>query len=99
MRYQILKFWQKKHEIIALIVRDRLEEHPPVMGFSSLMDPENGVTLEGDFNEKSVKNYAVKVHAHDKALYENLRNSGVRFTKIYTDDVASVSLKRVFERR
>ena len=94
-----LKVLAKKHEIIALIVRDRLEEHPPVMGFSSLMDPENGVTLEGDFNEKSVKNYAVKVHAHDKALYENLRNSGVRFTKIYTDDVASVSLKRVFERR
>ena len=94
-----LRVLAKKHEVIALIVRDRLEEHPPVMGFSSLMDPESGAVLEGDFNEKSVKNYAVKVHAHDKVLYENFRNCGIRFTKVYTDDVASVSLKRVFERR
>jgi uncharacterized protein (DUF58 family) len=93
------KVLAKKHELIVLIVRDRFEEHPPVMGFSSLMDPESGGTLEGDFNEKSVKSYAAKVHEHDKALYENLRNSGIRFAKIYTDDVASVSLKRVFERR
>ena len=94
-----LKLLAKKHEVIALIVRDRFEEHPPAMGFSSLMDPESGGTLEGDFNEKSVKDYAAKVHEHDKALVENFRNSGIRFTKIYTDDIASVSLKRVFERR
>lgn len=94
-----LRVLAKKHEVIAIIVRDRLEEHPPVMGFSSLMDPENSTTLEGDFNEKSVKHYAAKVHAHDKSLYESLRNAGIRFTKVYTDDVASVSLKRVFERR
>jgi uncharacterized protein (DUF58 family) len=94
-----LKLLAKKHEVVALIVRDRAEEHPPVMGFSSLMDPENGLSLEGDFNEKSVNAYATRVHAHDRILYETLRNSGVRFAKIYTDDVASVSLKRVFERR
>ena len=35
----------KKHEVIAVIVRDRLEENPPEMGFSSLLDPENGTTL------------------------------------------------------
>ncbi len=93
------KVLAKKHEVIALIVRDRLEENPPVMGFSSLMDPESGGTLEGDFSQTSVRAYAKKVHLHDNALYENLRNSGIRFAKIYTDDVASVSLKRVFERR
>ena len=94
-----IKVLSKKHEVIALIVRDRLEENPPAMGFSSLMDPESGGVLEGDFNDKSVKEYAKKVHIHDKELYENFRKSGVRFTKIYTDDAASVSLRRVFERR
>lgn len=94
-----IKVLSKKHEVIALIVRDRLEENPPAMGFSSLMDPESGGVLEGDFNDKSVKEYAKKVHIHDKELYENFRKSGVRFTKIYTDDTASVSLRRVFERR
>ena len=94
-----LKVLAKKHEVIALVVRDRLEEHPPAMGFASLMDPESGGVLEGDFNERSVKSYASRVHAHDKALFEQFQSSGVRFAKIYTDDVASVALKRVFERR
>ena len=55
------KLLAKKHEVIALIVRDRLEERPPEMGFSSLVDPETGNVLEGDFNSQTVKDYAKKV--------------------------------------
>ncbi len=40
-----LRVLAKKHEVIAIIVRDKFEEHPPVMGFSSLMDPESGVNI------------------------------------------------------
>jgi uncharacterized protein (DUF58 family) len=89
----------KKHEVVALIVRDRLEEEPPVMGFSSLIDPESGGMLEGDFNTKSVKGYKARVHEHDHKLYERLRKDQVRFIKVYTDDVASVQLRRLFEGR
>ena len=89
----------KKHEVLAIIVRDRFEEKPPVMGFSSLMDPETGQTLEGDFNTKSVEKYAQKVSIHDHKLYERFRKDQVRFCKIYTDDVASVELRRLFEGR
>ena len=89
----------KKHEVVAIIVRDRLEERPPAMGFASLSDPESGAVLEGDFNKKSVEEYAAKVATHDRALYERFRKDGIRFTKIYTDDVASVKLRRLFEGR
>lgn len=93
------KLLAKKHEVIALIVRDHLEEKPPKMGFSSLVDPETGATLEGDFNASSVEAYAKRVHAHDKALYKQLRKDQIRFTKIYTDTDtnASVALRRLFE--
>jgi len=94
-----LRLLAKKHEVIALIVRDRLEEHPPVMGFSSLSDPETGQLLEGDFNRNSVNAYAAKVAEHDRKLYERFRRDQVRFSKIYTDDVASVKLRRLFEGR
>ena len=67
------------------------------MGFSSLMDPESSQVIEGDFNEGTVKDYSLKVHAHDKMLYERLRKDGIRFAKVYTDDVASVQLRRLFE--
>lgn len=89
----------KKHEVIAIIVRDHLEEKPPVMGFSSLVDPESGARLEGDFNRSSVESYAARVHAHDHKLYETLRKHQVRFTKIYTDSVPAVELRKLFEGR
>ncbi len=94
-----LKLLAKKHEVVAVIVRDILEEKPPVMGFSSLVDPESGAVLEGDFNASSVEAYAKKVHAHDHQLYETLRKHQIRFTKIYTHSNAAVELRRLFEGR
>ena len=93
------KLLARKHEVVSIIVRDHLEENPPQMGFSSLLDPESGAALEGDFNKASVKAYSKKVHAHDHKLYEKFRKDQVRFTKIYTDSVASVELRRLFEGR
>ena len=93
------KLLAKKHEVVAVIVRDHLEEKPPQMGFSSLVDPESGAVLEGDFNSKSVDSYAARVHAHDRELYATLRKHQVRFTKVYTDVNASVALRRLFEGR
>ena len=89
----------KKHEVVAVVVRDRLEEKPPQMGFASLVDPESGAVLEGDFNTSSVKSYAKKVQAHDHKLYEAFRKYQIRFTKVYTEDTASVNLRRLFEGR
>ena len=89
----------KKHEVIAIIVRDRLEEKPPALGFASLRDPETGVQLEGVYSQKSVDAYAKKVHAHDRELYRTLRKDGVRFTKIYTDENSAIGLRRLFEGR
>ena len=89
----------KKHEVVSIIVRDRLEENPPEMGFASLVDPESGAVLEGDFNSSSVKAYSKKVQIHDHKLYETLRKDQIRFTKVYTDGFAGVELRRLFEGR
>lgn len=93
------KLLAKKHEVVCIVVRDRLEEKPPQMGFASLVDPENGARLEGDFNRASVDEYARKVQAHDHELYDVFRKHQIRFTKVYTDDIASVNLRRLFEGR
>jgi uncharacterized protein (DUF58 family) len=89
----------RKHEVLSVIVRDRLEENPPEMGFASLIDPESGSVLEGDFNASSVRAYSQKVAAHDHRLFERLRRDGIRFTKVYTDSIAGVKLRRLFEGR
>jgi len=92
-----LRMLAKKHEVVCIIVRDRLEEQPPAFGFATLRDPESGQLLEGDFNARTVRNYEAKVKAHDHALYERLRKDGIRFAKIYTDDHIGVKLRRLFE--
>ena len=94
-----LRLLAKKHEVVAVVVRDRLEESPEAMGFCALSDPESGAVLEGDFNASSVKKYAQKVRAHDVELFETFRLSGIRAVKLYTDANASVVLRRLFEGR
>lgn len=94
-----LRLLAKKHEVVAVIVRDRFEEKPPQMGFSSLVDPENNQKIEGEFNSRSIKEYEAKVKEHDKKLYEVLRKDQVRFTKLYTDELVGVKLRRLFEGR
>ncbi len=93
------KLLAKKHEVVAVVVRDHLEEKPPKMGFSSLVDPESGAVLEGDFNSSSVEAYAKKVQIHDRQLYETFRKHQVLFTKVYTDANVGVALRRLFEGR
>lgn len=94
-----LRLLAKKHEVVAIVVRDRFEEKPEPMGFSALIDPESGAVLEGDFNARSVRKYHEKVREHDAALFERLRRDGIRATKLYTDAPASVTLRRLFEGR
>jgi uncharacterized protein (DUF58 family) len=94
-----LRLLSRKHEVVAIVVRDRAEENPSPMGFTALIDPESGAVLEGDFSERSVKRYRERVRAHDIELFEKFRSSGVRATKLYTDGNAIVTLRRLFEGR
>ena len=91
------KLLAKKHEVVAVVVRDHLEEKPPKMGFASLVDPESAATLEGDFNASSVEAYTKRVQKHDRELYETFRKHQIRFTKVYTDSGVGVALRRLFE--
>lgn len=93
-----LKLLAKKHEVLAVIVRDRLEEHPPEFGMSILEDLETGEQVEGDFNRHSIKKYEAKVRAHDQALYRYFMKNRIRFMKAYTDESASVVLRRLFQK-
>ena len=94
-----LRVLARKHEVVAIVVRDRAEETPRPMGFTALIDPESGAVLEGDFGERSIKRYRERVRVHDHELFEMFRTSGVRATKLYTDANVIVTLRRLFEGR
>lgn len=94
-----MRLLAKKHEVVAVVVRDRSEEKPQPFGFTAMIDPESGSVLEGDFNTASVQKYHEKVRAHDAKLFEQFRHDGIRSTKLYTDTNAVVTLRRLFEGR
>ncbi|MDD5716523.1 MAG: DUF58 domain-containing protein [Sulfuricurvum sp.] len=94
-----LRLLARKHEVVAVVVRDRFEEKPSPMGFSALIDPESGAVVEGDFNARSVMKYHERVRSHDAELFERFRRDGIRATKLYTDGSPSVTLRRLFEGR
>ncbi len=86
----------KKHEIIALIVRDPLEENPPSLGFINLIDPKSLMQSNIDLNNRAVKNYKNKIYKNDHELYTHFRKNRIRFTKIYTNEEPFVKLSKLF---
>ena len=91
-----LALLSRRHEVIAVIVRDRFEEHPSALGQVHLVDPETGETLQTNFTERSVSQYRAEVIANDEALYRHLRKHRIRFVKIYTDEEPFGKLIRLF---
>ncbi|MDY0116755.1 MAG: DUF58 domain-containing protein [Sulfurimonadaceae bacterium] len=89
----------KKHEVISIVVRDILEETPPVMGLSSLIDPQSQHAIDGDFNPTTIEEYNKQVQLHDKKLFNTFQKDQIRFRKIYTDKNVGVELRRLFEGR
>ena len=89
----------KKHEVIALIVRDHLEEEPREMGTVNLYDPQTMQSALLQIDERAASAYAKRVHSKDMQMHKDFRKHQVAFTKIYTDDEPFVRLSKLFMRR
>jgi len=89
-----LKLLSKKHDIFAVIVRDKFEEHPTELGYLRLIDMETEQSFEGDIDGGILKHYTKALHENDEKLYKQFKKQGVRFTKIYTDEDATLKLMK-----
>jgi uncharacterized protein (DUF58 family) len=84
----------KKHDIFAVIVRDKFEENPSELGYLRLIDMQSGESFEGDINKSTLKNYSKALHENDEKLYKQFKKQNVRFTKIYTDEEVTLKLMK-----
>ena len=89
-----LKLLSKKHDIFAVIVRDRFEENPAELGYLRLIDMETKESFEGDINSATLKNYKKALHDNDEKLYKQFKKQGVRFTKVYTHEESTLKLMK-----
>jgi uncharacterized protein (DUF58 family) len=91
-----LRVLSKKHEVIAIITRDKFEENPIQMGNVNFIDPQTFKRFNGDLNKTIIDKYSKKIKLDDKKLYEKFKMSGVDFLKIYTDDNVISRLLKLF---
>jgi uncharacterized protein (DUF58 family) len=89
-----LKLLSKKHDVFAVMVRDRFEENPSELGYLRLIDMESKQSFEGDVDSATLKNYKRALHDNDERLYKQFKKQGIRFTKIYTHEEPALKLMK-----
>ncbi|MEA3490909.1 MAG: DUF58 domain-containing protein [Campylobacterota bacterium] len=91
-----LSLLAQKHEVIAIVIRDRAEEQPQKLGEVILENPQNYAKIETHFGQKSIDRYLAKLQESDKNLIEHFSKYGIRYTKIYTDEEPIAKLIYLF---
>ena len=81
-----LSLLSQKHEVIAVIIRDRAEEIPKKLGEVTLFHPQDGKRMDTYFGQRSMQNYLEKLKENDDKLAEHFTRYDIRSVKIFTDD-------------
>ena len=91
-----LSLLAQKHEVIAVIIRDRNEEFPKRLGEVSLNDPHNSAQLDTYFGRRSIEKYLAKLEENDDKLMEHFSRYDIRSVKIFTDEEVLGKLMKLF---
>ena len=91
-----LSLLAKKHEVIAIVVRDKFEESPSELGNVNLVDPSNYSRFEGTINKDTILKYKQVVKHNDEVLFQNFKKWGVEYTKVYTHENVTAKMMRLF---
>ena len=89
-----LKLLAKKHDVFAVLVRDRFEENPSELGYLRLIDMETKESFEGNVGSATLNNYKKALYENDEKLYKQFKKQGVRFSKIYTHEDPTIKLMK-----
>jgi uncharacterized protein (DUF58 family) len=91
-----LTLLSKKHDIVAIIIRDKFEENPKELGYLRVMDMESSQVFEGNIGYKELETYTKALAENDTKLHAHFKKNSIRFTKIYTDEDPFLKLARLF---
>ncbi len=95
-----LKICNKKHDIVALRIYDKLEEEIPDAGLIHFRDAETGGQIWVDSSSRAVReNYRLWWIRHNRTLTELFRRCGVDTTNITTSESYVQPLMKLFKMR
>jgi uncharacterized protein (DUF58 family) len=87
----VLKKLAKKYDTYSVIVRDKLEENPELLNGYNIIDPLTNQVKSANFD----KSYKAKLLENDSNLFKLLKQSNVKFQKLYTNEDV-LNLRRLF---
>ncbi len=89
-----LSLLAKKHDLVAIIVRDRFIENLKEMGEIRVVDPGFLTSFSGNLDKNTIEIYKEALIENDRRLFKHFKKAGVRFVKIYTDQEPYVELTK-----
>lgn len=91
-----LSLLAQKHEVIAIIIRDRAEDDPQKLGEVILRNPTDGKDATTYFSQKSIDRYLAKLKKHDDTIIKHFSQHKIRYQKIYSNEDAIGRLINLF---
>ena len=91
-----LSLLAQKHEVIAIIIRDTLEESPVPEGEVMLEEPRSGNKQKGWLSRRSLAAYKKRLARHDALLKADFERYNIRYIKITTAQEPIEKLLRLF---
>ena len=81
-----------KHEIICIIIRDKLEENLFKSGSIEYLSPLSLESKKISISKKEKENYNQAIKMNDKTLYKTLHKNKIKYLKIYTNEDPYIKL-------
>ena len=95
-----IKIASRKHDVVALKVRDKAEHELPNIGVAQFRDLETGESKWINTSSKRVrKKYREAAEEKDEAIRKLFRRSKTDFAEIYTDEGYIKPLMNLFKNR
>jgi len=70
------------HEVVLIMIRDPMEEHPHALTDTALVDPRTNQLLSQRLTPKAIAHYRRLYQEHDRALESSCYRYGIRWKKI-----------------
>lgn len=92
------KLLSKKHELMCVVVRDKLEEDLKLTGEFDFIDMSTLNEEKIYLDDSSIKKYNKLMQEHDNTLFSSFKKYKIKYKKIYTDDNVAKQLQLLLRR-
>lgn len=95
-----LNITNRKHDLVNIIINDRLEDELPDLGLIPMMDPETGEEVLVDTSSEKLRTeYKKRRYRQKKELEKKFRRSKIDTIDVYTNESYVKPLMNFFHRR